>query len=780
MSQLNKLDVIDALPRYYLPYAKYVNQTRSLPDARDCLKTGTRFILYAQYLEKLTYDKTRRKAVDTESAAMKFSPHGNASILGTAVRLSQPFSLRYPLIYVKGNNGSQIDGAGVFSADRYLEMQSNKLASEMTSLLKKNTIENWEWNYTQDKQYPTVLPSLFPNFVNGCTGIGVGMACSIPQFNLKDVCNSAIKYLENPNATFEELYCPIDFCTGGIIINEAAVKESLKHGNGPAAIVRAKIIYDSGNKELAVTELPYQATSKKIVQEIQQCIEDGLLTGVDSVFDGSDINGVRVCIKLTKTANTEKIVKILYKETSLQAHFGINMMMLKDGKIPLTFGFVDILKEYLEHMQMVLKRAYEFDLEENKNKLEILEGYAKAIVSIDEIVTLIKSSKTKELAIQGLIKNYQFSEPQAKAILGLQLQRLVNMEYIKLQNDIAELEKEVKAIELILNDEKVFRTTVENEIKRISKEYGDERRTVNMTLGVNTQTEEVVEEKNLIVYFTNFGNLYADECSTLMAQKKGGKGNKIKMQKGETVIKSITGKNTSSLLAFSNTGRAFSIQLDEILDNNNIYSLFDLEPNEKIIEITMTEKTKYIIFITKNGLLKKSEISLYNMKRKGVNAIKLVDNDTLIKVLFANEENIALLTHNGMFKIIDTTSINPIGRVAQGVICAKLDANDYIVDANIVAPSCTEVISVSEDGLGARYSLSDFDVIGRVTKGKQLQKGEMAGFILVSPLDKEIAVSSNQNIIKVPIGSINLVNRGATGSKIINTKEKITGVVKEL
>ena len=780
MSQLNKLDVIDALPKYYLPYAQYVNQTRALPDARDCLKTGTRFILYAQYLEKLTYDKPRRKAVDTESAAMKFSPHGNASILGTAVRLSQPFSMRYPLIYVKGNNGSQIDGSGVFSADRYLEMQSNKLASEMTSLLKKNTIENWEWNYTQDKQYPTVLPSLFPNFVNGCTGIGVGMACSIPQFNLKDVCNSAIKYLENPNATFEELYCPIDFCTGGIIINEAAVKESLKHGNGPAAIVRAKIIYDSGNKELAVTELPYQATSKKIVQEIQQCIEDGLLTGVDSVFDGSDINGVRVCIKLTKTANTEKIVKILYKETSLQAHFGINMMMLKDGKIPLTFGFVDILKEYLEHMQMVLKRAYEFDLEENKNKLEILEGYAKAIVSIDEIVTLIKSSKTKELAIQGLIKNYQFSEPQAKAILGLQLQRLVNMEYIKLQNDIAELEKEVEAIELILNDEKVFRTTVENEIKRISKEYGDERRTVNMTLGVNTQTEEVVEEKNLIVYFTNFGNLYADECSTLMAQKKGGKGNKIKMQKGETVIKSITGKNTSSLLAFSNTGRAFSIQLDEILDNNNIYSLFDLEPNEKIIEITMTEKTKYIIFITKNGLLKKSEISLYNMKRKGVNAIKLVDNDTLIKVLFANEENIALLTHNGMFKIIDTTSINPIGRVAQGVICAKLDANDYIVDANIVAPSCTEVISVSEDGLGARYSLSDFDVIGRVTKGKQLQKGEMAGFILVSPLDKEIAVSSNQNIIKVPIGSINLVNRGATGSKIINTKEKITGVVKEL
>ena len=417
------------------------------------------------------------------------------------------------------------------------------------------------------------------------------------------------------------------------------------------------------------------------------------------------------------------------------------MTMLKDGKIPLTFGFIDILKEYLSHMQMVLKRSYEYDLEENKNKLEILEGYAKAIVSIDDIVTLIKNSKTKEIAIQQLIKNYEFTEAQAKAIMSLQLQRLVNMEFIKLQSDIAELKDAIKAIELVINDEIVFRTTVENEIKRISKEYGDERRTVNMTLGVNTQTEEVLEEKNLIVYFTNYGNLYADECSTLMAQKKGGKGNKIKMQKGETIIKSITGKNTSSLLAFSNTGRAFSIQLDEILDNNNIYNLFDLESDEKIRIDKMTEKAKYIVFITKNGLLKKSEVSLYNMKRKGVNAIKLVDKDSLVKVLFINEENIALLTHNGIFKMIDTTSINPIGRVAQGVICAKLDAKDYIADARLVEKDSTEIIAVSEDGLGARYSLSDFDVTGRATKGKQLQKGEMAGFILVSPLDKEIAVS---------------------------------------
>ena len=780
MSQVTKIDVTSALPKYYLPYAQYVNQTRAIPDARDCLKTGTRFILYAQYLEKLTYDKTRRKAVDTESAAMKFSPHGNASILGAAVRLSQPFSMRYPLIYVKGNNGNQIDGAGVFSADRYLEMQSNKLASEMTALLKKDTIEKWEWNYTQDKQYPVVLPSLFPNFINGCTGIGVGMACSIPQFNLKEVCASATKYLENPNATFEELYCPIDFCTGGTIINETQVKESLKEGTGSAAIVRAKIIYDNDNKELAVVELPYQATSKKIVQEIQQRIEEGKLVGVDSVFDGSDITGVRICIKLTKTANTEKVVKALYKETSLQSHFGINMVMLKDGKVPLTYDFVSILAEYLKHMQMVLRRAYEYDLLENQSKLEILEGYAKAIAHIDAIVTLIKNSKTKESATKNLIETYEFTASQAKAILSLQLQRLVSMEFIKLQSDIEKLKDAVKAIELILNDETVFRTTVENEINRISKEYGDERRTVNISLDVDTQTEEILEEKNLIIYFTNYGNLYADECSTLIAQKKGKKGNKIKFQKGETIIKSITGKNTSTLLAFSDNGRAFNVQLDELLDNNNIYSLIDLEPDEKIIEITMAERAKYITFITKNGLLKKSDISLYNVKRKGVNAIKLVNGDALVKVLFTNKENIAIQTYKGMFKITETDSITPIGRIAQGVICIKLNPEDYVIDAQIVEEDSIEVVSISKDGLGIKCSLSEFGVTGRNAKGKQIQKGEMAGFVLVSSSDKEIAVSSSQNIIKVALESIFLVNRNATGSKIIDTKEKITGVIKEL
>lgn len=542
--------------------------------------------------------------------------------------------------------------------------------------------------------------------------------------------------------------------------------------------MRGKVEYDKENNELAIIELPYQTTSKKLVQEIQQCIEDGKLRGVDTVFDGSDFNGVRVCIKLTKTANTERIVKALYKETSLQSYYSINITMLKNGKIPQTYGFVEMLSEYISHAKTTLSRAYEFDLNENKNKLEILEGYAKAIANIDEIVTLIKNSKTKEIAANQLKEKFQFSAPQVKAILALQLQRLVNMEYIKIQQDIEKINKEIKALELILTDKVVFRTALENEIKRISKEYGDERRTINMTLGVDLDTEEVIEEKNLVLYFTNHGNLYVDECSTLMAQKKGGKGNKIKMDKNEVIVKSITGKNTEPLLLFTNTGRAFSLQIEDLIESS-AYHLLDLEDNERIIEITPYGRAKHILFITKNGMLKKSELSIYNMTRGSV-AIKLDDDDTLVRVLLADDENLAIMTHQGFFRIIETETIRPIGRLAKGVVCAKLNANDYIVDAQIVDSKATEIVTVSEDGIGARFTLSDFEVVGRVTKGKIIQKGDMAGFILISPTDKSITLSSAKSVLKVAVKDISLLNRGAIGSKIISTKDEITGVMKEI
>ena len=777
MSNIQKMDVTKALPEFYLPYAQYVDQTRALPDARDCLKTGTRFILYAQYLAKLTYDKKARKGVATKSAAMEFSVHGDASIFGTAVRLSQPFSMRYPLVEVVGNNGSQLYGSSVFSADRYLEMRSSKLASEMTALLDKNTIDNWEWNYTREKQYPVVLPSLFPNFVNGCTGIGVGMATSIPQFNLREVCASAIKLLNNPNLSFDDIYCPVDFCTGGIIINENEVKESLKTGNGKAAIIRAVINYDANNRELIATQIPYQTTSSNIVQQIQTCIESGLLSGVESVFDGSDIEGVKICIKLAKGATPERVLKTLYKETSLQSHYGINMMMLENGKYPKLFSFKDMILSYLNHMQEVLRKSFEFDLNKYQTRAEILNGLIKAIDILDEVLVSIRTSKNKEEAHNKLIE-MGFTSIQVDAILTMQLQRLVNLEIIKLQKEHDEILSKIEKLNLLLTNPDLFRDRVIEEIKRISNEYSDDRKSICYNLE-KTKEEEIIEEKNLIVYFTNYGNLYIEESNTLIAQSKGGKGSKIKLGKGEIVLKTISGKSKGEIILFTNLGRAYKVELDDLFSSNNIYELIGLSDNEKILEITTTKSSKYILFITKQGILKKSELSLYNITKRGVGALKLNEEDELVRVLLLNEEKIGLLTSNGIFKIIETNTINPIGRIAIGVIGIKLDESDYLVDAKILEKNTTGIISISKEGYGTKVSIDEFPTQGRATKGKILQKGNMCGFAFISDTDKEIMACSSKNIIKVPLSSITYYNRGAQGTKILSlNSDNIIGVLK--
>ena len=779
MSDIKKLDVIDALPQYYLPYAQYVNQTRSLPDARDGLKQGARFILYAQYLNKLTHDKKPRKAVATVSASMEFSVHGDSSILGTAVRMSQPFSLRYPLITVKGNNGSQVYGSDVYSQARYLEMYSGKLASEMVNLLDKETIKEWEMNYTQDKEYPVVLPSLFPNFVNGVTGIGVAVSTSIPQFNLRQVCASAIKLLDNSEVDFNEIYCPVDFCTGGILINEDEVKISLARGQGKSALIRAKVEYDSKNRELVVTELPYQVTSSGVVTQIQKCIDDSKINGIEAVFDGSDIDGVRICIKLVKSALPEKILRELYKETSLQHHYGINMMMLQDGKIPRLYTFKTMLESYLAHARTVLYRAYEYDLRKAKDRLEILNGYLIALANITEVVETIKNSKTKDEASHELMERFGFTSNQVKAVLELKLQRLVNLEAIKIEEEKNKLDKEVKYLEFILSDDNEFKNKLKEEIQRIATEYGDNRRTEILSLKI--KEDEIIEEKNLIVYFTNYNNVYTEESNTLLAQGRGGRGSKVKLSKGEVILKTIGGKSNSNLLIFTNKGRAYSVSFEKLLDHNNLEVLLELQEGEKIVQVASNESTEHIVFITKNGLIKKSKKELYNITAKGVIAIKLLDDDDIVKILFVDEEPIALLTQQGLFKIIESKPVTATGRVSQGVIAAKLDANDFIVDAQVVTLSDTEIVSVTDKGFCARVLLSDFTVTGRHAKGKSLQKGILKGFILIPSHHKEISVVSSQNIITIPTSSIIITGRSVIGVKVINLKsEEIINIVKKI
>lgn len=786
----NKFDIKDALPDFYLPFSGYVLQTRAIPDSRDGLKQGARFIIFAQMKHKLVYNKDRRKAVATVNAGMEFSPHGDASVYGTAVRLSQPFSLRYPIIEVKGNNGSLFAGDD-FSASRYVEMRSNKIADEMTNLLSKETIDKWKLNYTQEQEYPTVLPTRFPfSLVNGNTGIGVGCSSSIPQFNLREVSDALVKLLYNPEISFEEIYCPIDFATGGIIINEEEVKESLKNGNGKAACIRAKIEYDSDKNELSVRELPYQVFTSTVSKQIQAAIDENKLYGVESFFDGTGFEGINIRIKLTKGANPEKVCKLLYKETSLQHHYSINMMMLENGTTPRLFNWKEMMESYLSHLEDVIRKAYLFDLRKIQNRIHILEGYLKALANIEEVIQVIKTAADIENASRGLQQKFGFTAAQAKAILDLKLQRLANMEKIKIENELADISKKAEEITAILYSEELFKKEIEKEILRVKKEYGDARRTINMNLKFDGDDEEPVEKKTLIVHLTNFGNLYTFESTTLMTQRRGGKGTKVKMDSNEYIIDTISDSNASNCLIFSNKGKVYTINLNDLPINQkvNINTIFEFETGEQITNIIPFSKINnrnYMVFVTKNGMIKKSSLEEYRIKKsKGVIAVKIKDGDVLKRVMLVDSAPVGILTKAGNYLIIDTETINPTGRATSGVIGIKLSKDDEVVDAKIIPPNTKEIISISSSGMIKRTDYDSFSIGNRATKGSSIQKlkdnDTMISFNVIDEKDDEIAVVSNKAIIKISLKETQLSSKGAQGTqaKKMDARERITEVLK--
>lgn len=783
-------EVSDALQAFYVPYASYVIQTRALPDARDGLKTGARFILYAQYKDKLTCKDKRRKAVATINGAMRYSPHGDASILGTAVRLSQEFSLRYPIIEVQGNNGSYMSGDD-YSQARYLEMRGNEIAYEMTELLDKNTIDDWKLNYTEEEEYPTVLPSKFPfSLVNGSFGIGVACSSSVPPHNIKDVSKALEILINNPNATFEELYCPIDFPTGGIIINENEVKNSLKNGTGKAALIRAKIEYDSDNHELIVTEMPYMTFTNNAVASISKAIEEGLLLGVESVYDGTDFDGCKIVIKLTKNANVEKVVKLLYKHTILQNSYSINMNMLDNGKTPKLFTWKESMEAYLQHLKTVMIKAYKYDLEKLLDRIHILEGLIIAFHNIEDLVKDIRNSNNSSDAKNKIIDKYCLSERQADAILKMRLSSLTHLELEKLENEKNDKTIKANAIKEILSSEEKIKSEMINEIHKLSNKYGDERRTKNINLEFkNDDEEEPIEEKELLIHCTNLGNIYTQETSTLLTQKRGGKGTRIRLQKGETITNTIEDNNLSSLIIFTSLGKMYAMSTDDLPINNriNLYSQFDFEEDEKITTITTFQKkdsVKYYIFITKNGMVKKTLSREYMIRKgKSIKAINLRDGDSVVNVCFCNDDNLGLLTSAGNFVIIDTSEINAIGRVSMGVKGIKLIGNETIISGKIIPSTTNTILSITEKGKIKKSEYEEFGISSRGVRGSKIQKinDDDDKIVDFAPIvnNNEITIISSQNILKINSDEIKVSNRLSVGVKGIEIKanEKVIGLL---
>lgn len=767
-------------------YAGAVLQSRALVDVRDCLKPSARQIFYCLYTDKFLHSKPFKKTLKAIGSAMRMYIHGDSSCEGVIMRAGQPFAMRYPLIEVEGSYGNLME-SGNWAASRYTSARLSALAEYLFKDIEKETIDEWRNNYDDTEQYPSILSSKgFFNIVNGTMGIGVGAASSIPAFNLKEVNEALIKLLWNPEIDFNDIYCAPDFATGAILLNENEVKESLKNGTGSACKLRSVIEYDSKEKCLIVTEIPYSVYTNTICGELEEILEAEDNPGIERF---NDLTGPTPLIKiyLSKTANPNRVLKYLYKNTSLQYYYSINMTMLENGRYPKIFSWKEALQSHINHEKIIYKKGFEFDLKKIEARLHIIEGILICLAQIDEVVHTIKASSSTLEASLALQKNFILDELQAKAILDMKLSKLAHLEVEKLKKEEEGLKIEQEHIKLILNSEDLLKKEIEKGFKEVSSKFGDSRRTKIINLENNS---EGYEERILILNLTNKNNLFVTESSTLFSQKRGGVGNKFKLAEGEYIISTISAKTNEVALFFSNKGNGYAYPIEELQpDQKNtltIESILPIKSYEKILSMTSfntnTQKD-YIIFITKKGMLKKTKTSEFNTNRKGgLRAIDMDSDDEIISTIFLNDEKIGILTEKGYLLICQTKDINSVHRIAKGVKGIKLSDNDFVISAKIIPNDTKELLSISNDGLIKRTSIDEMNITGRYTKGSKLQKLKdrievntdkelytsswMVDFLAIHD-EKEVLVVSNYAQIKIKIDEISLLGKGAQGNKSI-------------
>lgn len=764
----------------FIQYAGAVLQSRALVDVRDCLKPSARQIFYSMLNRKLVHKNPYKKTANAVGMAMAdFYIHGDSSCEGVIMRAGQDFAMRYPLVDVKGNMGSLIE-SGNWAAMRYTESRLSLLSDILFKDIDEFTITEWQDNYDNTQQYPRVLPTKgFYNLVNGSTGIGIGMASSLPQFNLTELNEALIKLLWNPDIDFSEIYCAPDFATGAILINESQVKESLKNGQGFACKLRSVISYEKDENCLIVTEIPYGVYTNTICGELAEIIESEENPGIDKF---NDLTGSKPLIKiyLTKQANPDKVLRYLYKNTSLQSHFGINFTMLDNGKYPKVFTWKEALQAHLTHEYIVYENGYKRDLKKIENRLHIIEGLFKAISMIDEVVATIKAASDTKSANLALQKLLLIDEDQAKAILDIKLARLAHLEIDKLTRERDDLVREQNRIRTILSDETLMKKEIEKGLRDVIKQLGDARRTQIMDLGVNSD-DETVEIKNLQLLITNKNNLFINETSSLLSQKRGSVGSKLKLVEGEYVISSCQIQSNEEILFFSNKGMCYHTAAREIAVNTklSLYSVIALPDSENICAVSSTNKKNldnYIMFITQKGIIKKSLLSEYNIKRAGaIKALTLDDDDVIVSVIITDDTLIGMATQSGNFLLIESDTIRPIGRVARGVIGIKLGADDMVIAAHAIPYNAKTIVSVSGNGLIKQTDIEEFTIQNKNTKGSKIQKlGEydwLADFESICGEDT-INVISTAAALSLRVNDIPLLSKVTQGVKSIKLKEK--------
>lgn len=769
-------------------YAGAVLQSRALVDVRDCLKPSARQIFFCMDKYKYTAAKPFQKTMAAIGDAMKhFYIHGDSSCEGIIMRAGQPFAMRYPLVEVKGNGGTLLS-SGNWAAPRYTETRLSKLSAFLFDDIDKDTIDDWRDNYADNEQYPAVLPTKgFYNLVNGTSGIGIGMASSVPQYNLKEINDALIYLIDHPDCSFEEIYCAPDFATGAILYNESDVKESMKNGTGLACKLRSVVEFDSQDRCFIVTEIPYGVYTNTICGQLEEIVNGEENPGIERF---NDLTGTTPLIKiyLSKKANPDKVLRFLFKNTSLQHHYGINFTMLDNGRYPKVFTWKNMLQAHIDHERIVYRKGFEYDLNKIKNRIHIIDGLLICLASIEEVVKTIRNSISTAAASIALQKNFLLDEAQAKAVLDMKLSRLAHLEVQKLEKEKEDLQNKAADIEKILNNEELFKEEIKKGWREVAQKFGDSRRT--KILDIEKEDEEPTEIKTLIVNVTNQNNMFVSEGSSLMVQRRGGVGNKFKLNKGEFIISTSVAETSDLILFFTNKGNVYpytasSLPIDEKV---SVEMLINIKSYENICALTSFNKKnskRNIIFFTKKGMLKKSLLEEYNVKRSGgMRALDLSDGDEICSVLFTNEEKVGMLTAAGQFIICETKDIRPIGRTAKGVKGIKLNDGDELVSAKTIPSNVKEYISVTGDGYIKRTSCNEFTVTGRYTKGSKLQKLKEDTDYLIDfePItdEKEIIIVSTRAQIKVKINDISLLGKGAQGTKSIKMgqKDSVIGISK--
>lgn len=784
-------DIDKEMKTAYIDYAMSVIVSRALPDARDGLKPVHRRILYSMHEDGITSDKAYRKCANTVGSVLgRYHPHGDSSVYDAMVRLAQDFTMRYPLVDGHGNFGS-VDGDSP-AAMRYTEARMSKISELMLTDIEKNTV-NFMPNYDDRLQEPTVLPARIPALlVNGSSGIAVGMATNIPPHNLSEVIDGIIKVIDNPEVTIDELMEVIkgpDFPTGATILGKEGIKQAYTTGRGKIIMrAEAEIEEMSGNRQrIIITSLPYQVNKAKLVMTIADLAKEKKIEGISEVRDESDRKEkTRVVVELKRDARPQVILNQLYKHTQMQETFGAIMLALVDGE-PKILTLRDCLDCFINHRKEVILRRSKFELDKALARAHILEGLKIAIDNIDEVINIIRSSYDNPK--ERLMERFGLSEIQAQAILDMQLKRLSGLQREKLDEEYNELMKLIAYLKEILSSDTLVYDIIKEELLQIKEKYGDDRLTKIMPAVGEFVEEDLIKEEQTVVALTHFGYIKRMPVDTYRSQRRGGKGITGIATREEDFVKQIfTASTHDTILFFTNKGKLYKLRGFEIPEAGRtargtaIVNLLNLDAGEKIsavIPIQNFAEGKYLLMATKNGLIKKTALTEYNSARRtGLQGITLKEDDELITVrLTDGEDNVVLVTREGMCITFDEKDVRPIGRVSQGVIGIRLDEGDEVIGMeSVIAGGKATLLAITENGFGKRTELDEYRVQIRGGKGVITYKitpktGKLVGARVATEDDDVMLITDTGTIIRLEVKDISVLGRSTQGVTLMRTND---------